>query len=410
MTNSAGAPPLRVLYVVSLFPCWSETFILREIAALLDAGVDVRVVSLKAPNEKLVQPEAAALLDRVWHPLPLLAAARACAAAVLRQPLPVARSTVRLLRGLWRQPRVLAKSLVALTRAVQQIDRLRDFDPQLIHAHWATYPSTAAWLLADLLQRPFGFTCHAHDIFANPQLLAQKIERARLAVTISHYNVDWLAAHATAGAAQKLHLVRCGVDLPALPFRSTGREQSLLLAVGRLDPIKGFDVLIAALAVLARRGITFHCQIVGEGPQRPLLERAIARYALGKQVELTGALPQDQVRALMYRAGVFVLPCRIDAKGNRDGIPVALMEAMAAGTPAISSTVSGVPELIESGCHGLLVAPDDVEALAAAITALLADGDLRQRLAAAARIKVERDHDARREAAKLLALFTEAAQ
>ena len=409
MTQPAPAP-LRVLYVVSLFPCWSETFILREIRALIDLGVDVRILSLKAPSETLVQAEAAAVRDRVWHPLPRARALQACARTTLRHPRTLLRAGLRVLSGLWRQPLALAKSLLALARGVQQIDRLRAFDPHWIHAHWATYPSTAAWLLADLSQRPFGFTCHAHDLFSDRQLLAGKIKHARLAVTISRYNIDWIGQHIGPSAAQRMRLVRCGVDLAALPLRDTGREPDLLLAVGRLDPIKGFDVLILALAELARRGQQFRCCIVGEGPQRGELEQAIAQHALRNRVELVGALPQAEVRERLYRARLFVLPCRIAADGNRDGIPVALMEAMAAGTPVLSTTVSGVPELIESAREGLLVPADDVAALSAAIADLLGDDALCQRLARAARAKVERQFDARQEAATLLSLVQEALQ
>ncbi|WP_395641341.1 glycosyltransferase [Rudaea sp.] len=397
--------PARVVYVVSLFPCWSETFIVREIATLVEAGVDVLIVSLKPPSETMVQPEAAALLPRVLHPLSASRAPCAWLRALAAHPLALARAGATVMRRLWRQPRVMLKSLATLARGVEHLDRLRAFDADFLHAHWGTYPSTAAWLLAGLLGKPFGFTCHAHDIFVDDQLLREKIEGAALPVTISRYNIDWLADRVTPRARERLRVVHCGVDLGALPWRREGREGGLIVAVGRLDPIKGFDVLIEALALLKQRGRAFRCRIIGEGPQRAELEAAIARHQIGDRVELTGARPQADVRAALYAAQVFALPSVVAADGNRDGIPVALMEAMAAGAPSVSTAVSGIPELIEHEHSGLLAAPGDARALAETLARLLDDHALADRLAIAARMRIERDFDAGCEARKLLALF-----
>lgn len=400
---NAVARPRRLLYVVSLFPCWSETFIVREIAALIDAGVDVRILSLKPVSEALLQPDAARLLDRVRHPAPGLLPRAALAA-----PFVTAAMLLRLTVALWRHPQALAKSLVALARGLGQIDWVREFDPDLIHAHWATYPSTVAWALAQALHRPFGFTCHAHDIFSEDQLLREKIEHAAVPVTISRFNVDWLAAHATPAARRRLRIVHCGVALAELPYRPDGREADLILAVGRLDPIKGFDVLIDALALLARSGRPFRCRLIGEGPQRAALQARIVRHGLQAAVTLCGAQPQAQVREALYAAAVFVLPSVVCADGNRDGIPLGLMEAMAAGTPVLSTTVSGIPELIRDGEDGVLVAPRDPAALAEALGRALDAPEEGARRTRAARARIEQNFDARREADKLLALFTEA--
>jgi glycosyltransferase involved in cell wall biosynthesis len=397
--------PKRVVYVVSLFPCWSETFIVREIATLIASGVDVMIVSLKPPSEKMVQPDAEALLPRALHPLSAGKASIAWLGALFGHFGTLAGCSATIVRRLWREPRAMLKSLATLARAVEHLDRLRAFDPDIVHAHWGTYPSTAVWALAQMLKKPFGFTCHAHDIFIDNQLLKEKIEGAAVPVTISNYNVDWLARHATPAARTRLHVVHCGVDLGALPYRREGREAGLIVAVGRLDPIKGFDVMLGALATLKKAGRTFRCRIIGEGPQRAELEAMISRDGLGANVELLGARPQAEVRAALYAAHLFALPSVVAADGNRDGIPVALMEAMAAGTPAVSTFVSGIPELIDPDVSGLLVPPGNVEALAAALARLLDDGALCDALAAEARRKVEREFDAEREAKKLLVLI-----
>jgi glycosyltransferase involved in cell wall biosynthesis len=402
------ARPLRILYVVSLFPCWSETFIVREIATLIEAGADVRVLSLKAAHEALVQPDAERLLPRVRHPLPAGKAAIHRARALASHPGRLSAIAGRITRRLKSRPRDLAKSLEAVARGVEHLDWIRAFDPDLIHAHWGTFPSTVAWALAGLLDKPFGFTCHAHDIFVNNHLLREKIEAARVAVTISRYNVSWLEEQVTALARDRLKIIHCGVDLSTLPFRRDGRLEGDILSVGRLDPIKGFEVLVDALAVVSRRGRRVRCRIVGCGPQEGALKRRIARHGLSDVLHLTGALPQEEVGKALYGASIFVLPSVVTASGDRDGIPVSLMEAMAAGTPCVSTRVSGIPELIEHEREGLLAKAGDAAALASAIERLLDDAALRDRLAHAARTKIESEFDARIEGRKLLELFTQA--
>jgi len=400
--------PPRLLYVVSLFPCWSETFIAREIAALIAAGADVRILSLKAPSEKLVHPEAERLLARVRHPLSPGPAALRRAAALFAHPRALSSLVRALGRALARHPIELAKSLEAVARATEQLDWIREFDPDVIHAHWASYPSTAALALGRLLGKPFGFTCHAHDIFLHDHLLREKIESAAVPVTISRYNVAWLAEHVTRQARDRLTVIHCGVDLPSLPFQADAREEDLIVTVGRLDPIKGLDVLVDALADLKRQGRRFRCRVIGEGPLRGQLQASIDRQGLQERVKLVGARPQSEVRAALCAATIFALPSQITPSGDRDGIPVSLMEAMAAGAPVVSTSVSGIPELIEDGREGLLVSPRDSRALAEALARLFDDGALRRRLAAAARGKIEREFDAAREANKLLQLFAHA--
>ena len=405
--NGPVAPPLRVLYVVSLFPCWSETFIAREIAALVAAGVDVRILSLKPPAETLVQADAALLLPRAQHPCTGLGGSLQALAAILRRPWLTAGAAVRIGWRLRRQPVALAKSLAALARGLAALGWIERFAPQFVHAHWGTYPSTVAMTLARALGVPFGFTAHAHDIFVDDHLLKEKIERARLPLTISRYNIDWLARTVTPSARERLHVVHCGVDLAASRYRREERAGDLLVAVGRLDPIKGFDVLVEALALLDARGTRFRCRIIGEGPERGALVARIRRHGLADRIDICGAQPQEAVQAALHEAALFVLPCVVAADGNRDGIPVAMMEAMAAGAPVVSTRVSGIPELVGEG-EGVLVAPNDASALADALAGLLADPARRERIALAARRKVEREFDARREALRLLGLLTDA--
>ena len=396
----------RVLYLVSLFPCWSETFIVREIHALMRQGVEVRIISLKPHSEPMVQPDAEILLDRVIYPPASLAGSlKAALPKVLGHPLQSVRELAPLVKSLWRKPDELVKSVVSWWRTLTMIDAVRAFDPQHLHAHWATYPSSAARILAGRIGRPWSFTGHAHDIFVHDQDLAGKLNQADFSVTISGYNQKQLAARMIPRNQSRLAVIHCGV-LPAdLPYTAAGREAAYIVGVGRLDPIKGFIHLVEACRLLKERGTAFTCDIIGDGPLRDTLQQAIDAAGLQAQVRLTGALPQQEVRTRINRATLFVLPSVLLADGNADGIPVALMEAMACGATAISTRVSGIPELIHHEENGLLVSPDNAAELADAMARLLGDAPLRTRLAEAARRTIVQDFDADIEAGKLLALI-----
>ena len=404
----SASPLRRVVYVISLFPCWSETFIVREINALIESGVDVRILSLKPASETLVQRDAAALMDRVRHPRSGFAALASLARTALQHPFVLARTFADVVADGWRRPQVALKSLAALLRGMEHVDWLREFDPDFIHAHWATYPSTVAWALGRVLGKPFGFTCHAHDIFVERQLLARKLAEAALPVTISRYNADWLRDNVARASARRVQVVHCGVDIDDTSLPPANPATNTILAVGRLVEIKGFDTLIDALALLRERGVEFRCRIVGSGPLDAAL-RAHARHrGVADRIEFTGVQPQDVVRAWMRESALFALPSRITGNGDRDGIPVALMEAMASGCAAVSTRVSGIPELIEDDVHGLLVEPGDAGALTHALQRLLSDAMLRRRLTACAHARIKHAFDARREAARLQGHMQEA--
>lgn len=393
----------KVIYFTSLFPCWSETFIVREIDELIRLGVDVRIVSLKHPVEKLVQSDAAALLDRVVYPEHGKRAVAHALGACLRHPWRELSALAGMVRGLWRHPVALGKTLVVWWRTLALLPRLRDLAPDHLHAHWATYPSTSAMLASSRLDKPYSFTAHAHDIFLEDHLLADKMRTAAFGVTISAFNRRYLADKVSPLALQCMRIIHCGVRPADFAFAPAGRQPGLILAVGRLDEIKGFPHLIAACELLARRKVSFECHVIGEGPLRLALQARIDAGGLSDRVILLGARKQEEVRAYLARAAVFALPSVVTASGDRDGIPVALMEAMAVGVPVVSTRVSGIPELVDHGVSGLLAEPGDAEQLADCIERLIADPTLARAMAGMARHTVEREFDVAIEAGKLFA-------
>lgn len=398
---SAPADSLRVLYVVSLFPCWSETFIVREMHALLGHGADVAILSLKPASEAMVQERAAELLDRTRHPREAWHSMISMSALALRHPLVVGGFVATLCAHMWRQPGNLLRSLGALCRAAGQWRWIREFDPQIIHAPWATYPATVAWFLSRLTRRPYSFTSRAHDIFIEDHMMAAKLASTALAVTITRNNVRHMARWMKAPGAVPIEVVHSALDLPEIAYRRDARAPHRLLSVGRLDPIKGFDVLLPALAELARRGVPFDSTIIGEGEERARLEAQRDALGLQRRVTFAGAQANTAVRAAMAEATLMVMPCVVTPEGNADGIPNVLTEAMASGLPVVSTRVSGIPELIDDGVSGRLVEPNDVTALADAIAQMLSEPALRESCAEAGRRKVEREFDVRSEAGRL---------
>jgi glycosyltransferase involved in cell wall biosynthesis len=232
--------------------------------------------------------------------------------------------------------------------------------------------------------------------------------RAKAVVTVCEYNRRYLAGYLGPEAQGKVRCIYNGLDLrqfTGAPPSTTATEPPVILAVGRLIEKKGMGDLIAAADILRERGRSFQVEIIGTGPLGPSLAADVKRLGLEDRVQLRGAQPLEAIRLAYRRATVFALPSVVAADGDRDGIPTVLMEAMASGVAVVATCVSGIPELITSGQDGLLVAPRSPAMLADALDLLLSDPELRERLARAARRKIEECFAIDRSSAQLLALF-----
>jgi glycosyltransferase involved in cell wall biosynthesis len=243
-----------------------------------------------------------------------------------------------------------------------------------------------AWLLGV----PFSFTGHATDLFRDRVALRDKIRRAEFISCISTFHRDLFLRNGA--RPEQLHLVYCGIDTSQfhLPAASRDKETLRILSSGRLVEKKGFDDLIAACRILRDQGVDFECIIAGSGPLQAQLQSQVERDGLQEHVQVTGeALMQEEICGFMHGGDLYCLPCVWAADGDVDGLPQMLMEAMASGLPVVSTRLVGIPDLVVHGRSGWLVEPRRPEDLAAALLRLAQEPELRERLAAEGRRRVE---------------------
>lgn len=347
--------PRRVGYIVNVFPKLSETFIAGELAELCQRGLDVRVLSLRRPTEELRHE----MIDR------------AC----------------------------LSEKTVYDPQGFSDI--LRDFNPDVLHAHFATEPTAAARHCSATLGVKFTFTAHGYDIYRRPPSdFSTRAAAAGAVVTVSKANANHITK--TFGVpANHIRVIPCGVDIER--FRPSGKrtELPIIVCVARLNPVKNLGLLLKTCALLQKRGVRFHCVVIGEGPCRRDLEVMRAELELDSVVEFIGAAEQSVVLKWWRRAAVGVLT------SDSEGMPLCLTEAAACGVPVVATAVGGVPELVQDGVTGLLTPRGDAEGLAKALERLLSDSKLAARLGKAARQRAEEHFSVQRQVNRLLELWRE---
>jgi colanic acid/amylovoran biosynthesis glycosyltransferase len=391
---------LKIGYVLKMYPRYSETFIVNEILAHEAAGIEIEIFSLRSPVDTHFQD----IISRVRAPVTYLPSATPKIPdfwAALQRANQVTAGLPCMLDTAWGEEAGDVYQAVILAEMARQ----RGLD--LLHAHFASASTTVASLAARLSGLPYTFTAHAKDIFHEsvlPDDLRRKLATAAAVITVSDYNVAYLRETYGAAAAG-VQRVYNGLDLSRFQYAPPHHRSPLIISVGRLVEKKGFPDLIDACAILARQGCDFHCQIVGTGPDETELRFRIAMLGLEDRVELLGPRPQAEVTGLIQAAAAFVAPCVIGADGNRDGLPTVLLEAIALGTPCVSTDVTGIPEVVHDGETGLIVPQHSPLAVATAVERLLEDSRLRVALAGQARQYIEECFDIRHNAAELRSIF-----
>lgn len=401
---------MHIAYVVSRFPKVSETFITREIRVLQDRGEQIDLYSLVREHEGVVHPEALPLLEqatfgtgqRAW-------VLRSQLWWLLRSPTRYFGAWIAALAMNLRSPAFLARSFAVVPAAAAFARQMQSDGVERVHAHWGTHPALVAFVIARLTDLPYSLTIHAHDLYEDTTGLAVKVRAASNVVTISELNrglIERLAPE----VGGRLHVIRCGADLglfgAARVVDESAKDQATrIVCVGSLDEYKGHAYLVDACAELVTRGLALTCRIIGDGPDRAALTERIANRRLAEVVTLTGRLTSEFVRSELVAADIFVLPSVVTRSGKMEGIPVALMEAMASGLPVIASDISGIPELVEHETTGLLVPPADPAAIADAVERLASEPGLRRAIAQAAIERIRTQYDLRANTAQLQKLL-----
>lgn len=411
MREGQGAQgPLRLMYVAPAYPVLSETFVRREVEALRAAGDHAAVVGLRrvpeasrpqsSPRGEKSRDFGASAGETLTPPSKRDAAGASvlyrCAsvAAALneaaRHPFRAVNTFATALRdaiapgepmGLKERVKVVPQAVAALGLARMA----RNEGIGHLHAHFAHAPTTVVMYAARQLGGTFSFTGHANDIFQRRCLLKRKLERAAFVSCISHWHRAFYEELAP-GSAAKGVVVRCGVPLSDVRPKIAGDGKSLrLLTVARLVAKKGIDVLLRAAAELPEARVT----VAGDGPEREALEALARELGLAERVKFLGAVASEAVPDLLAAADVFVLPCRPDSAGDKDGIPVVLMEAMAAAVPVVSGDLPAIRELVEDGVSGRLIRPGNVADLVDTLSQLRDEPTRRGMLAAGGQLRVQ---------------------
>ena len=363
---------MKIAYVLQQFPSLSETFILREIRALRELGMPLMIYALAPTPDCKTHAAARPFAKNVTVLTDLPAAPRSAWRTALRRfvPHPTA----------WRWARRLPVA-VALAHHAQTHGATR------LHAHFATAPCETALMAGRMTGMPFSLSVHARDVYTqSARALRHKTEAADFIATCTDHARQRLHAQAPASAAKTVTIPH-GV-FPADYEVAPAAQRELVLAVGRLVPKKGFDVLVEACRILRDQGVRPTVAIVGDGPLRHRLHALVRRYGLEESLAFTGALSDKELDDWCRRACVWVAPSVEAADGDRDGLPNVLLEAMARGIPVVASTASAAHEAIEDGVQGFLTPAGDAAALADRIRQVIAHPERAMRMGALGRQRV----------------------
>lgn len=377
---------VRIAYLVSQYPAVNHTFILREIRGLRAQGFRIDIVSVRHPD----RPASAMTAEereecdytRAIKGISILGAVGAQVSTFLSRP-------VRYLRGLKMAVRMGRGSVPATVAHLSYFAQAVIAGRWMLakgYAHFHThFSSTVGLLVTHVFPLTMSITIHGPDEFNDVVgfHMTEKVAASRLVVAISSYARSQILRYCPPTQWDRVVTCRLGVDGAIFDPRLEPHDRiPEILCVARLAPVKAQYMLIAALRLLRDRGITAKLRLVGDGPDRPLLEAAAERMELSDDVIFDGWRNQDEVRALYRQATLFAMA------SFAEGIPVVLMEAMAMEIPCVAPRIMGIPELIEDGVSGLLVPPADEKPLADVLERLLQDSELRAELGPAGRRRV----------------------
>ena len=398
----------RLVYVLERFPSDTLNFVYNEIDVLEREGFDIRVFSLLPPVYCPRDAERFLARTRMVRPAGAAGLVRALAHYAARRPGRLLHAGWRLLRGLENpSPGRLARSLFHFLVGVRFAYLARDAGAP-VHAHFAFKAATAALVASELDGTPFSFTAHGSAVVLpdSRYSLAPKVRAAARVVAVSEYNRRVMLELCPDVPPERIVVNRTGIRLERFPYRDPDIDPARplrLVNVASLYPVKNHEGMLAVAAELKRREVPFTLDVYGkdDAGRRVALERRAAELGVAAVVHFRGLLDHADVPGVLAEHDVFLLT------SHSEGVPVAVMEAMATGLPVVVSRVTGVPELVRDGETGFLAPPNDPALFAQRLAELHADPALSRRLAQAARATVEADYDMEKNARRLARLFTD---
>lgn len=385
---------MNILYFLSQFPKLSESFIINEIYEL-QKNHDIYVFALRNSDEIIQHEELNKMNIHInyankprYHNLKDL-----CCSEVLNQN--VLRETL-----FPEDPRAKATSLYYAKQLIKYIEEL-DTDIDLIHSHFASSDKSVLIYVSSYLKKPFTITTHAVDIF-KPSIVTKKVlEKSDQIITISNYNKGYIRGKF--GVNKPIHIIRAGVR----PGKFQGKKENgyYFITVSRLIEKKGLFYALEAFSKVFEKYPKLEYHIIGSGNYLNILRKNARELEILGNVKFLSNVSDRKLIEEVGSAMGFILPCIIANDGDRDGIPVALMESMALETPCISTNISGIPELIDNGVNGFLVEPKNTDGIAENVILLIENDDKRRKMGDAAKEKIISDFNIENETQKLEKIF-----
>jgi glycosyltransferase involved in cell wall biosynthesis len=394
-------------YLLSRYPAISHTFFLNEVLGMRQRGLTIQVASINPPDRRIpdlpeIEAQEAAATFYIKSGGMASVALQVLAIAIQHPAVALRGLRAALRLGGWD---ILARAftLFYFAEALLVGHWMRRNALAHLHVHFGGAVATVGMLTAQAWQIPWSVTLHGPDEFFDQEAfyLRQKLESASFVICISDFCRSQVLRIAPQLPANRLEVVRLGVDCTALQPSAFKTETPFKLAcTGRMVSAKGHRILLEALAPLAAQGVQFSCTLIGDGPERKSLEALATKIGITANLRFLGAMAHQPTLAEVAKADVFVLA------SFAEGLPVALMEAMALGVPCVSTTIAAIPELIHSGHNGLLVPPANPQALQSALDQLATDPQLRQKLGIQARITAESEYNLATNLDRLATVFT----
>jgi colanic acid/amylovoran biosynthesis glycosyltransferase len=362
-------------YLFERFPSFGQTFCYREVAELARQGITPPIFSIRNPKDEPPQDWDSRIVERVRY---------------LPEEKELLEDVDRASKKRKLTPEIVASldewgrrtDFLRLYQSVYIGLRLQEMGIRHVHAHFAGMAARTAFWIKRFFGISFSFTAHANDIFAprSFEIGLDKLVGAAVAIaTETDYAARFLRERFP-NRADRIRRIYNGLNLAEFERADFSATPALIVGIGRLIAKKGFADLIRACGLLAERGASFHCEIIGEGPLEKELCDRVDRLHLQSRITFSGAQPQHDIRRRLAAANVFVLPGIVDAEGGSDNLPTVIMEAMATGLPVVSTNVGGIPEMVIENETGFLVQPADAVALADKIEAIISDRSLAQKV------------------------------